>query len=347
MHKKKHIKALHIKKHSRFFLKPELFKSEHIDFVKKHQYYVATHISIAGDAPKDIIRYYQFGMRKTNPKKWPLFLAKLGHKNYPTESIMEHLLNRIGEVLGFNMAKSSLRGFGGQIRFLSKYFLRTGQKLHSGAELYSAYLDDKNKKFMDEVEKQRMTQDFFTVEFTEDTLKQYYPKDYKVLMTDFIKLLILDAFIGNNDRHFYNWGIIKNISDDSKPIFSPIYDTARGLLWNRTENEVKKIYQKKKDDLSSFIKKYAEESYPKIGWENSDKLNHFELIEKINTSSYYSNLVFHKQFLCTICNNEVIQNVYNMIDNEFNQLLSSERMSLIKKCLAYRHERIKKIFNFV
>ena len=342
MHKKKHIKARHIKEYSGFLPKPG-----HIYFAKKHQYYIVTHISVAGDAPKDFIKYYQFGMgRKENPKNWPLFLVKLGHKHYPTESITEHLLNRIGEVLGFNMAESSLRWFGGQIRFLSKYFLRKDQQLHNGADLYSAYLDDKNKKFMDEVEKQRMTQDFFTVEFTKDILKQYYPNHYKVLMTDFIKLLILDAFIGNNDRHIYGWGIIKNISDDSKPIFSPIYDTARGLFWNTHEDKVKEIYRNK-NHLNSFIKKNTERSCPKIGWGKYNKLNHFELIEKINTSSYYSNLVFHKQFLCAICNNEVIQNVHNMIDNEFTQLLSRERISLIKKCLVYRHERVKKIFNFV
>ena len=344
MHKKKHIKALHIKEYSGFLPKPG-----HIYFAKKHQYYIVTHISVTGDAPKDFIKYYQFGMgRKENSKNWPLFLVKLGHKYYPIESITEHLLNRIGEVLGFNMAESSLRWFGGQIRFLSKYFLRKDQQLYHGANLYAGYLNN-DIEFVDEVEKEKLSQDFFTIEFTKDTLKQYYPKDYKVLMTDFIKLLILDAFIGNNDRHIYNWGIIKNSSDESKnlkPVFSPIYDTARGLFWNTHEDKVKEIYRNK-NHLNSFIKKYTERSCPKIGWGKSDKLNHFELIEKINTSSYYSNLVFHKQFLCAICNNEVIQNVYNMIDNEFTQLLSSERISLIKKCLAYRHERIKKIFNFV
>ncbi|MBK5203666.1 MAG: hypothetical protein JJE45_08110 [Prolixibacteraceae bacterium] len=46
--------------------------------------------------------------RKCNPKSWPRYIAKHDHKHYPVEVITEHLLNRIGTVLGFNMAHSEL-----------------------------------------------------------------------------------------------------------------------------------------------------------------------------------------------------------------------------------------------
>jgi hypothetical protein len=72
-----------------------------IPTLKKGEYFVETGRSITGDAPKEFIRVYEFGSaRKIKRNKWPLYIAKTGHKWYPNESITEHLLNRIGECLG-------------------------------------------------------------------------------------------------------------------------------------------------------------------------------------------------------------------------------------------------------
>ncbi len=270
MHKRKHIKALPVIDHSGFMPKHGC-----IPFAKKHHYFIVTGISITGDAPKDFIRYYQYGEGfKINPKTWPLYLAKHGHKHYPMEAITEYLLNRIGEVFGFNMAKSGLAWFGGQIRFLSKYFL-------------------------------------------------------------------FDALIGNNDRHFYNWGIIRDVQGKKKPVFSPIYDTARGLFWNDHDDKLKEIYNDK-TRLDSFIRKYSDTSSPKIGWDGYKRLNHFELAEKLTTSSF----VYNCETLINSCYESKISEVIRMIDKEFSQLLSNERRELIKSCLLYRHSCIRKIFNF-
>jgi hypothetical protein len=121
---KKKIKSLLIKDYSGF--NP---RKGAIEIVKKNNYYVQTNIVMTGDAPKDFIRYYHYGEnRKSNKNTWNQYIAKLGHKHYPNESITEYLLNRIGEVLEFNMAKSKLAWVGGQIRFLSKYFLTNQNK---------------------------------------------------------------------------------------------------------------------------------------------------------------------------------------------------------------------------
>lgn len=337
MQNRKHIKSLSIIDYSGFNPKPGC-----IPFAKKHQYFIVTNIAIAGDAPKDFIRYYQFKqdsqIRKSNPKTWSLFLAKHGHKHYPMEAITEHLLNRIGEVLGFNMAESGLLWLGNQIRFISKYFLNQPhiQVLDHGADLYAGYLNDRD--FVEEIENTNQSPDFFTIQFTEITLKHFFPDDYWELMVEFIKLLVFDALIGNNDRHFYNWGIIRNILGKNKPFFSPIYDTARGLFWNDHEDKLKNIYYNK-NRLDSFIKKYAEASSPKIGWEGSGKINHFELVRSIKTLPYAVNCVS----LSNICSHDALEKVNNMIDSEFRHLISIERRNLIKICLKYRHERIHKI----
>ena len=79
-----------------------------------------------------------------------------------------------------------------------------------------------------------------------------------------MELLVLDALIGNNDRHFYNWGIIRDLENKVKPKFSPIYDTARGLYWNVHDITIDTKMNNPKD-LDKYIQKYCNDSSPKIG----------------------------------------------------------------------------------
>ena len=334
MNHKKHIKALPLKELSGYDPKPGA-----VPFVKKSNYFIVTNISITGDAPKDFIRYYQYGeSNKANANNWPLYIAKLGNKHYCMESVTEYLLNRIGEVYGFNMAKSSLAWLGGQLRFLSRYFLDKPNELimDHGADLYSGYLND--RAFVEEIESKHLSPVFFTIQFTYETLIRFFPDQCEELMREFIKLLILDALIGNNDRHFYNWAIIRDIYNKRQPVFSPIYDTARGLFWNEHEKKIVEIFNNK-SRLEPFIKKYCESSKPKVGWDDEPNLNHFELIERLVSSAFYS-----KFKVCEyICSNDSIESVIKMIETEFHDLVSHERMTLIIECLKYRHQRLKNI----
>jgi hypothetical protein len=235
-----------------------------------------------------------------------------------------------------------LSRFGGQIRFLSRYFLIRPheQVLDHGADLYAGFLYD--REFVEEIEKLRQSPEYFTVQFTQTVFQHFFPDNYETLMQEFIKLLVFDALIGNNDRHFYNWGIIKNIQGKAMPVFSPIYDTARGLFWNDHDDKLKKIINDK-NRLDLFIKKYSDSSSPKIGWDGHKKLGHFELVEKLTTLPFTINC----EILKNICSDKMINDVSSMIDREFSMLMSCERVEMIIRCLVYRHNCIRKIFTFV
>jgi len=57
-------------------------------------------------------------------------------------------------------------------------------------------------------------------------------------------MIVFDGLTGNNDRHFYNWGVIDSKKKTSKlPNFAPLYDSARGLLWNVDDQKIK-VYLK-------------------------------------------------------------------------------------------------------
>ena len=308
---------------------------------KINEYNIFKNIAITGDAPKDIISLYTYKkkskIRRNRKNTWPTYIAKLGHKYYPIESITEHLFTRIGESFKFNMADSCLAEFNGQLRFLSKYFLksREKQKLTHGAELYASYLSD--NEFVEAVEKKGQAADIFTVQVTREVLKKIFPNKYKILFNKFLNLLLFDAILGNNDRHFYNWEIVQNVQNDENDCFSPTYDSARGLLWHETEEKLQTMLN---DKLRSaqYIKKYAKKSKAKIGIDGIRISDHFKLIEKICVI-YPENS--YKEYLLT----KSLEKAIKVMNTEFYGLLSSARREMIERLLRFRFETLQNILS--
>jgi hypothetical protein len=297
--------------------------------------------SVGGDAPKNFIALYEYEedseTRKIKAKTWPKYIAKVGQKWYPIESINEYLFNQIGEVLELKMAYSKLIMAGDQLRFLSRYFLKKNEILVHGAEIFYGYLSD--KAFVEEIERKELARKFFTFQFAEASIKNMFPEDSEQILMDFVKMLVFDAAIGNNDRHFYNWGVVKHVGNKKTPIFAPIYDTARGLFWNDSESKIKTWYEHPRL-IDERIKKYAEGSKPKTGWEGLEDLNHFDLVCRIfSADSRYK--VICKQVISE--QNQI--KVLSFIDSKFSQFYSPQRMELIERCLIYRFQRLRRDCN--
>ncbi len=188
-------------------------------------------LSIAGDAPKDFITdsEYRPGHR-TRQQRSESYIAKVGSKFYPNESIIEQLITRIGEVYGVKIAESKLRIVGPQVRFMSKYFLnRRIDQLTHGAEIYELCLGKENYA---EIAENKSERDFFTFQMTREAIKDAFPGHMEKIVKGYVEMLTFDALIGHNDRHPYNWGVISPIRKAKSPRFSPVYDTARALFWN-------------------------------------------------------------------------------------------------------------------
>ena len=286
-----------------------------------------------GDAPKDFIRIYTYGSaRRDAPHKWPAYIAKVGHKWYPNESITEHLLTRIGELLGLNMANSSLLSVHGQIRFLSKYFLKPDQNLVHGTEIFGGYLED--DQFVKEVEQAGADRDLFTFQFVHKAIFSEFPGQAPSILKEYTRMLAFDAIVGNNDRHHYNWGIVVHPHPDHTPSFSPIYDSARGLFWNDPEEKLQAVEQDPDPKrLRTFLDRYIKKSRPKTGWDGENNLNHISLIRNIYQT--YPDL---RPTLANLCHPQIVEKARHVLDSEFSPLMSALRRRMILRCLQRRLE---------
>ena len=312
-----------------------------IKTIKKHQYFIVEGMVITGDAPKAFMRVYEYKekqhIRKSNIKSWPLYIVKTGHKWYMSESVTEYLLNQLGIDFGLEMAESKIAFVSGQLRFFSKFFLnKENFELVHGADIFAGYLGDKD--FVERIEEQQLSRELFTLQFIEKALEYIFPYQKDDIMSELTKMLLFDALVGNNDRHFYNWGVIRSLDNSSSPKFSPVYDTARGLFWNDSEQKIRSVWSDK-ERLDAYIRRYSNQSKPKIGWDGEKNINHFKLVEKICSEQYYISKAQQKELFSDALMNRMLYT----IKKKFKNYYSVERTGVITKCLIFRFNHIKRI----
>ncbi|MFN8259878.1 MAG: HipA domain-containing protein [Chitinophagales bacterium] len=315
------------------------FKLNHgaIRFVKKHQYRILNE-SVGGDAPKDVIRLYTYGeVKKVKSAKWKKYIAKVGHKWYPAESITEHLITFIGKSFNLNIANSKLIFADGYLRFLSEHFHSEEQSLYHGAEILSSYLNQQDTKMVDTIEAQRKTRDYFHIQDLFDSLIHIFPNDCEKITDGFVNLLLFDALIGNNDRHFYNWGVIYHIQNQHVPYFAPIYDTARALWWNTSEQKIVSLYKENSTNHAAIEKYIFKKSLPKVGIPNVKDANHFELIKHLKSINF-----INEETKTRFKNVSYLEQAKKTINKEFSALLSKERIWLICYTLDLRFNELQK-----
>lgn len=310
----------------------------HVKVVKSDSYDWIRGVTLTGDAPKEFVRLYQYskdtGIHKGNKHTWSSYIAKTGHKWYPNESITEYLFNVLGSAFGLNMAESDIVVINGQLRFLSKFFLSKGKEmLIHGAEIFAGYLED--EQFVEEVEVKGFSRDFFTLQFVETAVAKLFPLQCRDILHELVKLLLFDAFTGNNDRHYYNWGIIRNLNTNEIR-FSPIYDTARGLFWNDSDE---RLIEHIKNGKDAYIRKYCDASRPKLGWDGVKRPNHFDMARLICENNFFVT----REEIEQLFSDGMLQKCLDIVDNKFEDLFIPERRTLIKDCLVYRYKKIKEV----
>ena len=310
--------------------------------ILKNDSYRIVDVELDGDAPKQFIRAYFFEpggkVFKHKPKTWRFFIAKTAEKWYPHESVVEYLINEIGVVLGLKMNKTRLVRANKQIRFLSQYFLdRRDQVMVHGAEVCGEYLQD--PEFAKEVaDDKNSARELFTFNFILEAIQAVFPMHCDTLLHDLVRMIVFDAIVGNNDRHFYNWAVVRAVKKEAfPPCFAPLYDSARGLMWNWNEDRVV-LACKHLPQGGKKVDNYIRKASPRISIEGHPTTNHFELVHYIWRK--------HTEFQTTIDSLITFSQedrVLNLYRNNFARYFSAERNLLSEYILKNRFKLLRSV----
>jgi hypothetical protein len=299
--------------------------------------------AIIGDAPKE---YIVFPTAVPHAKA---YIAKGPRKEGPIECVTEHLITCIGRRLPLQLAEGRLArlpvapGEKADVRFLSRQFLKKpgGEVLVHGVELVARCFDVEEAEVWKEVPIGKEWH-FYSVELIDRILERIAGSEsvHHELRSAFARMMAFDALVGANDRHPQNWGLIENAIRPGPPRFSPIFDTARGLFWNHSEDRLERA-DTSSQSRSTYIENYAERSTPLIGIDRADaKPNHFDVI------SYMLDLRQQDRFgppIRQVIRAFSLAECRKMLHVDFRRVLSRRRLDFILDLLGYRHRKLMKI----
>ena len=158
-------------------------------------------------------------------------------------------------------------------------------------------------------------------------------KTNKMICSDtskmFWKMFIIDALIGNTDRHNGNWGFLINVKTQ-KIEFSPIYDCGSCLNPLLEDTEIEKL-----DEIA--IKNLAINCYSCLR-ENGKRINYINYIKKMKNKE---------------CNDAIKEIFLDIKINEINKFIdeiegiSNLRKAFYKSIINYRYICIKDVYEII
>ncbi|WP_067141070.1 HipA domain-containing protein [Oceanivirga salmonicida] len=167
---------------------------------------------------------------------------------YTTNAISEYIGSHIYEILGYEVHKTKLGIRNNKLVVACKDFTDENIKL---VELKFIYNDDLDEKELErESFKTGKTEYINILElcFIFDNNEKL--NKIKGLKERFFDMLVIDAFISNNDRHLGNFGILKY---KDKNTLAPIYDNGNSFF-NKTEREKFQIMLNDEIKFNSILK---------------------------------------------------------------------------------------------
>ena len=159
-----------------------------------------------------------------------------------------------------------------------------------------------------------------------EVLKMNNIIDINNTLENFWNMFIIDALIGNTDRHNGNWGFLLN-KKTNKILFAPIYDCGSCLNPMLDDSDIDKL-----DEVE--IKNIAINSYSCIK-ENGKKINYMSFIKKASNKEC-------NEAIMRIFNNIKILEINAFIDNQ--DCISNIRKQFYKKIIKYRYDIIKTVY---
>ncbi|WP_242634540.1 HipA domain-containing protein [Bacillus timonensis] len=243
-----------------------------------------------------------------HPETEQRFLFKIPKEN-TGEAWAEKIASEVGKAMGLSIMDVNLAKRDNTVAVLAANFINKQEELFEGGDLFFTIADDfdrYNLKYYD----------FFNIV---KVLSEFN------LDRDFIKIPVFDAFIGNQDRHCDNWGII-----DGKNGYrmAPIYDSGASLGFQLKEERINLMFK----DLNMF-QAFSNRSFSMIGLPEKKKPRFMELLDVIRKN--YPTEVQEAVHLIHIINEELLEGIMESIPEE---VMSITYKKWVKKLLLHRKD---------
>lgn len=184
-------------------------------------------------------------------------LAMFKYQKYNcSEACSEKLSYEIASILGYKCAKIEFaEDENDKLGVLNYYFIDQKLEEHMDAISY--------------IKKEEQTrEEFHTIE----NIKTELDKLDKKLFFEFLKILVFDTLVGEQDRHEENWGLTVS---NGKYELSPLYDNGCNLLREFYDAKFAEKYYNGEKDFEAYI----DRSKTLIYKSNRKVFKHFELIK--------------------------------------------------------------------
>ncbi len=239
---------------------------------------------------------------------------------------ISYINNAYSEYVGSNIFR--IVGFKVQNTILGKYKYNGNDKIVCACEDFT---DEENELYEFESIALSFNPDKKIGTEVEDIMEVIQTN--KMICSDtskmFWKMFIIDALIGNTDRHNGNWGFLINVKTQ-KIEFSPIYDCGSCLNPLLEDTEIEKL-----DEIA--IKNLAINCYSCLR-ENGKKINYINYIKKMKNKE---------------CNDAIKEIFLDIKINEINKFIdeiegiSNVRKAFYKSIINYRYICIKDVYEII
>lgn len=188
------------------------------------------------------------------------FFKYEGNGYLVSEACSEKMSYEIAKVLGYECARIELaRDSEGVLGILNYLFVDIGNAEHIDAVSYLNMHDEERPNY-----------------YTISNIKKTLDNLDENLFGSFIRIMVFDALVGEQDRHEENWGI-EIINNQYK--LSPLYDNGCNLLRNFKDKSYAEAYYSGVKDFDVYINKSKTLVYKE---DKKKQYKHFELIEYLN-----------------------------------------------------------------
>lgn len=183
--------------------------------------------------------------------------------SYTNSCISEHIASSIFNIIGLNAQKTLLGTYivNGKEKVVCacKDFTAGGEQLYDFSAIKNTIIDSirlgagtELEDILETIEKQRFVN----------------PNE---LLSFFWDMFVVDAFLGNFDRHNGNWGFLVN--DDGSSQIAPVFDCGSCLL-PQADDKIMENVLNNADDLNARVYQFPTSAIK----ENNRKINYFDFL---------------------------------------------------------------------